>query len=172
MFERSELVFPPECQLAHLGTSCGGDGFGWSGAPTLLLVTFLGEARKVTKKKATLRRRPSGSLDRGTERGRRQNLSRALASASLRTLAPDFPALRAAIEAASKGEKCKSPMRLVCAKTLLVGAADQPRLRDSGDARWQIITASPETSPSSLASSSAVLPCPSSSSFSASARTG
>src|SRR5437016_4157088 len=133
---------------------------------------FLLRQEKVTKKKATLRRRPSGSLDRGTERGRRQNLSRALASASLRTLAPDFPALRAAIEAASKGEKCKSPMRLVCAKTLLVGAADQPRLRDSGDARWQIITASPETSPSSLASSSAVLPFPSSSSFSASARTG
>jgi len=48
MFERSELVFPPECQLAHLGTSCGGDGFGWSGAPTLLLVTFLGEAKKVS----------------------------------------------------------------------------------------------------------------------------
>src|SRR5450830_1794183 len=48
--ERSEFIFPPDLRLTTPGTPPSGatNQFCWSSAPTLLLLTFLGEARKVS----------------------------------------------------------------------------------------------------------------------------
>src|SRR5450830_847651 len=48
--ERSEFIFPPDLRLPTPGTPRSGatNQFCWSSAPTLLLLTFLGGARKVS----------------------------------------------------------------------------------------------------------------------------
>src|SRR5450830_143019 len=48
--ERSEFIFPPDLRLPTPGTPRSGatNQFCWSSAPTLSLLTFLGEARKVS----------------------------------------------------------------------------------------------------------------------------